>query len=44
MKLEKELYESIKKKFRELKIPIEHIDHLLECEYCYDFIVENLKE
>lgn len=43
MNLEKELVELLKKKFQELNIPIEYVNHLLECEYCYDFILENLK-
>ena len=43
MKIEKELREQIRKEFRRLGIPEEHIEHLKKCESCYNYVVKHIK-
>ena len=43
MKIEKELREQIRKEFKKLGIPEEHIEHLQKCENCYNYVVKHMK-
>lgn len=42
--MEREIRELIKKKFRELNIPEDHVEHVLQCESCYNFLVKRVKK